>query len=182
MKALTVYQPWATLIALEIKPLEFRGWDYAERYKSLQGARIAIHASARPVKFKELTDLIERMQKRKLDDTSNGGTGLPASALPTLIRIRDGMAGKDIGLLASGQAYADFLLPLGAIVCTATLGKAVRADTLFKGRANDSDRDEHALYAWPMLAVKATPPIPCKGLQGFWNLPASVERDIGRRR
>lgn len=178
MKALTIYQPWATLIALGVKPYEFRAWNYAERYHAIEGARIAIHASARTVKFREIADLIVRMEKAKGRD--NGGTGLPDAALPVLIRMRDGMAGKDIGLLASPQAYADFVMPTSAIVCTVTLGKAVRADKLFGRGANDSDRDDHALYAWPMLAVRTAPAIPCRGAQGFWNLPVSIERDLGK--
>lgn len=180
MKGLTVYQPWATLIALEVKPYEFRGHDYSARNSTVQGARIAIHASAREPKYKEIIDLCDRLQAKTKPAPatpmgSMGGTGLIAAALPILLRIRAGMEGK-------GE---EFPLPRSAIVCLATLGKAVRADILFTGgKTNDSDRDEHALYAWPMLAVKATPPIPCKGLQGFWNVPASVERElfIGRHR
>lgn len=180
MKALTVYQPWATLIALEVKPFEFRGFDHASRNGTVGGARIAIHASAREPKYKEIVDLCDRMAAKIKNAPatpmgSMGGTGLLATALPILQRIRAGMEGK-------GE---QFPLPLSAIVCLATLGKAVRADTLFAGTStNDSDRDEHALYAWPMLAVKATPPIPCRGLQGFWNVPAAIERDlwIGKHR
>lgn len=181
MKALTVYQPWATLIALEVKPFEFRGHDYSSRNSQIQDARIAIHASARPPKYKEIIDLCDRLagvRVRPAQATpmgSLGGTGLLATALPILQRIRAGMEGK-------GELFP---LPLSAIVCLATLGRAVRADTLFgRGKTNDSDRDDHALFAWPMLAVKPTPAIPCKGLQGFWNLPASVERELhtGRHR
>lgn len=177
MKALTIYQPWATLIALEVKPYEFRGWDYAERYHSLQGSRIVIHASAREPKHKEIKDLVTRMRTAKSPTTQRhdliataGGTGLKPEALPILERILQGMEGRG----------PEFPLPLSAAVCTATIGKAVRADTLFGGRTptNDSDRDEHALYAWPMLAVKTTAAVPCRGLQGFWNFPASLERDL----
>ena len=47
MKALTIWQPWASLIAMGAKPYEFRGWKPP---KSLIGQRLAIHAGARPVK------------------------------------------------------------------------------------------------------------------------------------
>ncbi len=177
VKALTIYQPWATLIALGVKPYEFRHWDYSTRYHRLQGARIAIHASARPVKHKEIADLADRMAQalslspRKHEGVrlSNGGTGLVPAALNILERIRAGMEGRG----------AEFSMPLSAIVCTATLGRAVRADTLFSGKTNDSDRDEHALFAWPMLDVTPTAPVPCRGLQGFWNISIGIENDLG---
>lgn len=168
MKALTVYQPWATLIALEAKPYEFRGHDYSLRNRSVQGARIAIHASARPVQYKEVLDIRDRLSKGLLTN-STGGTGLHARAMPILERMVAGMEGK-------GE---EFPMPTSAIVCIATLGKAVMAGALFKGQpTNDSERKEHALWAWPMLAVLVTPPIPCKGLQGFWNVPPSIEMEL----
>jgi hypothetical protein len=48
VKALTIWQPWATLIMIGTKPFEFRRWDYRERERSLEGQRIVIHAGARP--------------------------------------------------------------------------------------------------------------------------------------
>lgn len=53
--ALTLWQPWATLVAEEFKPYEFR--SYPAR-KGLWGQRIAIHAGARPVKRAEIDDLL----------------------------------------------------------------------------------------------------------------------------
>lgn len=50
MKALTIWQPWASLVMIGAKPYEFRRWDYRERQSGLQGQRIVIHAGARPVK------------------------------------------------------------------------------------------------------------------------------------
>lgn len=47
MKALTLHQPWATLIALNVKTIETRSWRASV---SLIGQRIAIHAgSHRPL-------------------------------------------------------------------------------------------------------------------------------------
>lgn len=47
MKALTLWQPWASLIACEAKEAETRSWPAPA---SLVGCRIAIHAAARPVR------------------------------------------------------------------------------------------------------------------------------------
>ena len=44
MTALTLHEPWATWVALNLKPIETRTHD---RYKSLIGKRIAIHAGKR---------------------------------------------------------------------------------------------------------------------------------------
>jgi hypothetical protein len=43
--ALTVWQPWASLIIKDFKPYEFRGWPAP---RSLVGRRLAIHTGARP--------------------------------------------------------------------------------------------------------------------------------------
>ena len=55
MKALTIWQPWASLIIAGVKPYEFRGW-YPPA--SIIGRRIAIHAGARPVRKAEIAELI----------------------------------------------------------------------------------------------------------------------------
>lgn len=54
MKALTLWQPWASLIAVGVKTIETRSWAAP---KSLIGQRIAIHAAKRyPAPFQD--DLI----------------------------------------------------------------------------------------------------------------------------
>lgn len=45
MKALTLWQPWASLIAIGVKTIETRSWAAP---KSLIGQRISIHAAKRP--------------------------------------------------------------------------------------------------------------------------------------
>ena len=42
MKAITLWQPWATFVAMKWKPIETRTH---ERFKGLKGQRIAIHAA-----------------------------------------------------------------------------------------------------------------------------------------
>ena len=58
MMALTVWQPWATLIALGHKPYEFRRWTPS---RSLIGQRIAIHAGARAVRRSEVVELMHQL-------------------------------------------------------------------------------------------------------------------------
>ena len=51
MKALTLHQPWASLIVEGFKPREFRVWAAPQ---ALVGQRIVIHAAKRPMRGVEL--------------------------------------------------------------------------------------------------------------------------------
>jgi len=154
MKALTIWQPWASLIILGHKPYEFRGWPV---HKSLRGQRIAIHAGARPVKQSEIAGLIECLRGPEA-----WLTGLTADALPALEALADDPA----------------QLSHSAVLGTAVLGKPIRATEIihqFGGPVNDSDRSDQANFAWPMLEISAfQPPIPARGAQGFWNWKGSM--------
>lgn len=59
MKALTIWQPHATLIMALAKPFEFRFWDYRTRYPQIEGQRIVIHASARKFKATFIKEMLE---------------------------------------------------------------------------------------------------------------------------
>lgn len=165
MKAFTVYQPWASLIAIEAKPYEFRMWDYETRNGGLRGQRVVVHASARPMKIKEVKDLHARVLEEE-----GKGTGLVCSiAGPFLTRLLKSMRG-------TGE-HLD--LPPSAAVATATIGRAIRANDIFKGTVADSDRIDQHVWAWPMLEVEAiVPAVPCRGAQGFWNFPSDLEFDV----
>lgn len=157
MKALTIYQPWASLIMVGAKPHEFRGWDYTARFPSMLGQRIVIHASAREIKPAEIMDLL-----RRLDD---GTTGLVAPlARPLLERIYSASKCKGV-------------VELGAGLGTAVLGKPVRAADMLKGTVlQDSDRVDHSLFGWPLTDVEAwRAPQHRPGAQGFfnWETPAT---------
>lgn len=148
--ALTIWQPWATLIALGAKPYEFRGWYAPEK---IIGQRLAIHAGARPPKKAEIADLIMRLRTPQA-----WSTGLIAEkALPILERAH----------------VAPDILPRSHVVATAILGRPKNgADVApeFGGTVNDSDRSMHAAYAWPLIEIQAfEPPIEAKGAQGFWR-------------
>lgn len=149
MKALTVWQPWASLIILGHKPYEFRGWS---AHKSIIGTRIAIHAAAKPFKPKHALDLVRRMEGPH--------------------RHTVGLLDGAYDLLKMWAENPDQIVH-SAIVGTVKLGVPISAAKIaheFGGPVNDSDRDEHANFAWPMLDVSPSlPPIPARGQQGFWN-------------
>lgn len=54
MKAITIWQPWATLIALGLKQYETRGWDTKVR------GRIYIHAAVRRPVIGDMSEAVER--------------------------------------------------------------------------------------------------------------------------
>ena len=160
--ALTVWQPWASLIAEGVKPYEFRGWPAPKAYR---GQRIAIHAGSRPVRLPEVKALIYRMGREDAWTTA-----LKPEALEILRRI----------------SQAPTSLILGAVVCTAVLGNPVPSDRImhtFGGpKVNDSDRDQHCNWAWPLTDIqRLEPPEPARGAQGFWKWTPNPFLDFARR-
>lgn len=158
MKALTIWQPWASLIMVGAKPYEFRPKSYL-RYVGAPaiGERIVIHAGARPVKADEVEYLLQC-----LDDEDNS-TGLVAPvARQMLERCR-----------AAAKYQA---LPLGCGLGTAVIGMPRNAGTLFRGPIADSDRAAADLsaynWAWPLGDIHPfDTPVPTRGAQGFWQWP-----------
>ena len=151
LRALTLWQPWATLVVAGVKPFEFRGWPAP---KWIWGERIAIHAGARPVRRREIDELIASL---RLD----GGWGtalIPEPALELLLRL---------------QSKPE-LLPRSAVLGTAILGRPVPAaeavvQTYGESFRCDSDRIDHSVFGWPLTEIRRfEPPIEAKGAQGFW--------------
>lgn len=159
MKALTVWQPWASLIVEGAKPYEFRGWRCPP---SIIGQRIVIHAAARKIDFANVYML------RGLHTVRNANQDFREAWAETCL-----IAEKAEDVL---QDAMDDLLPLAAGIGTAVIGEprigTEIAEEFGVPRANDSDRDQHANWGWPMLDVeKWVQPVPMRGAQGFWNWP-----------
>lgn len=160
MKALTIWQPWASLIIIGAKPYEFRGWRAP---RSVIGQRIVVHAAARPMRVKEVDDIVRALEK---GCRSAAETCLSAQSAYRLLEPLTWMSRKDFT-----QA-----LPLAAGLGSSVLGEPRNgldiAAEFGVSRANDSDRDEHANWGWPMLDIEQWPsPVPMRGAQGFWNWP-----------
>jgi hypothetical protein len=156
MKALTIWQPWATLIMIGAKPHEFRGYP-APRF--VRNQRIVIHAGARPVKPVEIEDLLRRI------DAETAGTGqehdrtclVPDLARELLLKIR--------------AAHKYRLLPVSMALGTAVVGEPIQSCDLFKMNVADSDRGAFN-WAWPLSDIRHfEPPIPMRGAQGFFDVP-----------
>lgn len=149
MKALTIYQPWASLIIVGAKPWEWRGWAPP---KWLIGQRMVIHASVRPPRPAELHQIIA--------DIDRGDSSLvPAIARPLLQRALD---------RAGGGTWM-----LGAGLGTAIVGAGISAIDWAEKHEKpgyDSDRIDHHMFGWPLTDIRPfTVPIPVNGKQGLWD-------------
>lgn len=157
MKALTVWQPWASLIILGVKPFEFRHWDYRQRLPRLVGQHIAIHAAARPIHPADILDILQRIDA--------GGSALKPEAMPLLRRLE-----------AAPRATLNSILPLSAVLGTAVLGKPRKPAEIFTGPTTPGldpgagVRIDHSVWAWPLTdIVKYDVPVEHRGAQGFWD-------------
>jgi hypothetical protein len=151
MKALTLWQPWASLVVARCKPYEFRKWRAPP---SLVGQRIVIHASARRPDRSEVEQLLRLLRA--------GGR----YAAQTCLRPID----EAIAVLRQGG------WPLGVGLGSAVVGEprsGLEIGVDFGAiRVNDSSRDYHANWGWPMLDVEPWPdPIPMRGALGLWTWP-----------
>jgi hypothetical protein len=171
MKALTIWQPWASLIAIGAKPYEFRSWQPP---RSLRGRKLAIHAGARQVRKAEIEDLIIRLRDpRDLSPCLRAET-----ALPFLEKVMAGLLVKPAGGLLP-DAEEPFRLPLSCIVAIVTVGQPKRGDECAAefgdAAGNDSDRDGTFNWGWPMLDLQPViPPIEARGAQGIWDWHGSA--------
>lgn len=148
MKCLSLWQPWATLVAIGAKTLETRSWETMYR------GELAIHAA--------------QAWNRKLADIALDGFFL--SALQPLVG------------LSGGAKKLRNVLPFGAIVCTANLVDCYRIDPIKR----PLDERELAFgdyttgrFAWVLEDVRAfAKPIPFKGRQGLFAVPASLLKTL----
>lgn len=149
-RALTIWQPWASLIAAGAKPYEWRGRPPPRR---LIGQRIAIHAGSRRPKSDELNQLWWDLTYEDPALTSL----VPNIAQP----LMDEWLGNPK------------LLPLSSVLCIATLGEPITAAAYAQRNglpARDSDRIDHQKWGWPLTDIEMLEPfVPAKGAQGFWN-------------
>lgn len=151
LRALTVWQPWASLIVAGAKPYEYRRWPAPA---AVQGQRIVIHAGARAIRRAEVQDILLRLRQAPEE------TGLvPAIAVPILERA----------LSQPGD------LPLASGLATAVLGTPRRATEIHADVA-DSDRIDEHVWGWPLTDIRPmTPIVPARGAQGFWTWPHPIE-------
>lgn len=172
LPALTIWQPWATLIVAGAKPYEFRGWQPPRFYI---GKRIAIHAGSRPMRMAEVRALI--LQLMQHGDPRKSGL-ITAAASPILQRAQTELQRRRANSTEAERSLFEEIglqlpasLPLSSVIGTATLGEPTK-NPIVSGRhlVADSDRTDHLNWGWPMLdPAPIEPPVPARGMQGFWR-------------
>lgn len=165
MKAITIWQPWASLLACGAKKFETRSWETHYR------GPIAIHASAKSIK-----SVLKEVFPCK--DWDFHPSSIAFSRFDGAIR-------------ASGLSL--YNLPTGCVIATAELkacwkitdnghtnGSLLAARIeggMYGGKTNIVEGKEiffgdwtPGRYAWELVNVIMLPePIPVKGRQGLWN-------------
>lgn len=175
MKAITLHQPWASLVGLGIKTIETRSW--CTKYRG----PLAIHAAKR-----------QPDQALRVGDFVTGWEYRPPSH-PILWHIAPGQRwpwNEDRSELDLPRTD----LPLGAVVAIAQLVDVIeisdgltdfiyhrpgmrlwhRVDEGRRGTADMTDQLPYGnftlgRYAWLLDNIKPIDPIPAQGRQGLWN-------------
>lgn len=163
MKALTLTQPWATLIAVGAKRIETRSWE------TLYRGPLAIHAGA---------GLGPVGGRRGLHSLAHSPPFFGALQ-KAMMRVRQSR---------DGETWPEFdagLLPLGAIVAVAQLtevalitddGVLTQAGRLYPETPEHDFGDyTPGRFAWLLADVRRLDqPVPCKGALSLWALPPAV--------
>lgn len=165
MKALSLTQPWASLIAIGAKRIETRSWPTAYR------GPVAIHASKGFPAWARETCWEDRFR----------------DAL-----VEAGLAdfGGDSDLVFDSAER--FALPLGALVAVGRLEDCVRTEALIerhrRGRCvllpHEIEFGDYSAGRWAWILADVTrlaEPISCKGALGLWDVPADIAKQLGAR-
>jgi hypothetical protein len=154
MRALTLTQPWAGLVASGIKLVENRPRRMIK--SSDFGTRFAIHAS------------------RQIDEDVYDRI---AEIAPDILkRVKVPGVGEHWEIPCFRDWYR-LSRDTSAVIAVATL------DRIVTGNASRLDAEQRRWYFGPIgyvlrdvVALKS--PVPCRGFQGFWTLPGDVEAKV----
>ncbi|MGR6127871.1 ASCH domain-containing protein [Paenibacillus sp. SER-28] len=152
MKAITIMQPWATLIALGEKKFETRGW--ATKYRG----PLAIHAGQKIDReaclSRTINDVLLKHGIISLTDLPTGAI-VASSHLSECYKVEYMHNSGIIGLKAENGKFR--------------LWAGARKNEYYFGDYSDGR------YAWELANVQAlAEPIPAKGMQRLWNWEATA--------
>jgi hypothetical protein len=177
MKAISLWQPWASLIACGAKRFETRSWAPP---RDLIGQPIAIHAAKKidreavlfaqdlcygqhPTGGFELGDALEESWGGCPDELMGifGNATMPIGCVVAIARLD---AAFQVGEAAEGTA-----LPAARVVRRLTSRQMPECFTV---RYDDFGDYAAGRWAWLLRDVQAIkPPVAMKGAQGFFELP-----------
>lgn len=167
LNAITVIQPWATLIALQAKLYETRTWKIP--YRGL----IAIHAGQNKEEIRAIND--DLIDMRSWDD---------ARKQKFLRAVPRGIYLHHLREVLPPQYRRPNDLPLGAILCIADLVAIHRVEKI----RDALDQRERVFggysdgrYAWEMRVVQVfEKPIPQSGARGIWRWTVPGDTELKR--
>lgn len=156
MKGLTIWQPWATLVATQHKRIETRGWS--TRY---QGP-IAIHAAKKNTKDLRELEITWPFGDCLADALASGP--LPRGKIVAVGRLVGcAPAASLIRMIAPGTLDRNPAFP--------------EHELAFGNYSRSKDR-----FGWLIDRVFALPePIEAPGAQGLWNVPDEIVEEIERQ-
>lgn len=146
MKAITLWQPWASLVAVGAKTIETRSWRTHYR------GPIAIHAAKRPV-------------ARNLD---RGFVGVAANWL------RKNEAGQFFDWDVMDELPYGCVIATAFLVDILPTDRVNRH--VINGREETFGDFSPGRFAWFLIDIKPVDPIPYRGKQGLWTLPDEAVR------
>ena len=150
MYAITLHQPWASLIALGVKTVETRSWPAPAR---LMGQTIAIHAGKRVVRKPGVA--VENEMRARLG--GDWHRAMPAGAVLATV-VLAGMARVDRVDRRVGLAVHDLSTEVG---CAVGLGQT---------RIDPWGDFAPSRWLWFLNDVRTLPePVPAVGHQSFWR-------------
>lgn len=154
MKAISLHQPWASLIACGTKTIETRSW---KAHESVIGERIAIHAA-----------------KTRTGRFAFNGCDLPANFedLPFGCIVATAVLADCVQVNHIWRGNYETTSPsLGDEVSDSPMGLRFPVD-----RYGDFDRGR---WLWILTGIERLDrPIATPGRQGFWNLPPEITSRI----
>jgi len=150
MKAITLWQPWASLIAVGVKRLETRSWYTGHR------GPIAIHAAAKSPKIDSLMDAEQALEFIKLVYQY---CGCAPGELPH---------GAVIATAELIECYKVFAHHSGGVIDL----RGNKCEMTVLSASDEYKFGDFSLgrYAWRFMhPLPLAEPIPAKGKQGLWN-------------
>ena len=158
MKAITIWQPWASLLAHGVKKFETRGWPTKYR------GPIAIHAA-----LKEVKDLPEEVKEllRDISELPSGAIIATAELVNVWYIVYN--PGADVDVAKN--------IPIGAESITTDKRAPDFGDYFVPTKQEMALGDwTPGRYAWELQNVKLlSEPVKIKGKQGLWDWKAEKE-------
>lgn len=146
MRAITIKQPWASLIVEGIKDVENRTWRCPQKYI---GKRVLVHAG--------MDNLLKRV---KYGDTIQFMT---PEQIEYVIRTYE----RNLAIFGTN-------LPTGAIIGSVKIVDCVvNHESIWAEQSDDHQiLTMRPIYNWVLAnPIKFPEPIPCKGKLSFWEYP-----------